>query len=617
MKRNAFLILCLVISSVLFAQDENDILATAGKYSITAGEFKQRWDMSPQPGRKQGNNLEPSKKELLQTMIAEKILAQYAEKNGIDSLIAIRQVMKSYEETYLKDKLYKVEIDSKVNVTDKMISDAKKKNSVFMHVNFLFEEDSVQIYHLYRKLANGADFDSLLKARPEYNEQKKTVSVTYGTMEVPVENAVYSLRPGEYSKPVKNFNGYFIFSLSWIEEKKVTSEKEYDALHKKIKDMVYIREMDKFYIEFMRTFFRNKKVSSDGPIFYSLSNKIASKLSKLWADGHRGTTETKELGLSDSDLIDLQNSFGSDSLQMPFIKFDGGFVSLHDFLWNFQFNGFGISTSDKNKIISKFAEAVKLAGRDAVVANEAYKRDYQNDPEIRFNLELKKANLLAERVKGRVGSTVKVTENDVKEYYDKKYRFLTDSVAIKIIEIQFTEFENVKKILDRFNSGEAFSKLAIEFNENETLKKTDGVTVSFVPSQRGEIGRIASEMNLFEVKGPYKTGKYYSIFQLIEKQRIGLIGKTDIEPFDDIKDDLANQLYEKKYNEVLGKMIAKEAAQQNVTMNYSALEKVKVNSINLVAYQAMGFGGKILAVPFASPTFSWVKYWQEAKSQTP
>jgi len=617
MRKYVALIVSLTFSFGAIAQDDNQILATAGKYAITAKEFKLRWDLSPQPGRKQSSNLEPSKKELLQTIIAEKLLAQYAEKNGIDSLESIRQIMKSFEETYIKDKLYKVEIDSKVNVTPKMISEAKKRNATIMHVNYLFEADSVKAYHLYKLLGKGADFDSLLKMRPESKEQVKTISVSYGSMEIKAEDAIYSLKENEFSKPVKNYDGFFIFYLKWVEEKKADSGETVENQDKKIKDMVYIRELDKFYLEFMKTFFKGKKISSDSKIFYSLSEKIANKLSKYWADGLRGTTETKEIGLFDSDITELGNQFGPDTMKMPFIKFDDGFITLHDFLWNFQFGGFGVKTSDKKEIINKFAANVKLAGRDAAVVYEAYKRNYQNDASIRENLEMRLANLLSERAKGRVGSTIKLTEKDVKEYYDKKYRFLTDSVAVKLIEINLENMDLALKVLDRYNKGEAFSSLAKQYNDNEELKKTDGITQLFLPSQRGEIGKIAAESKLFDVKGPYASGKNYIIFQVIEKNKVGLVAKKEVEPFDEVKNELYNQLYQKKYDESLGKLIAAEAVQANLNINYPALEKVNVNSINMVAYQAMGFGGKILAVPYSAPTFSWVKYWQESKNQTP
>lgn len=617
MKKTVFLFLILGFSSVLFAQNENEILATAGKYVVTSKEFMLRWDMSPQPGRKQGNSLEPSKKELLQTLIAEKLLAQYAERNGTDSTVSIRQVLKSFEETYIKDKLYKADIDSKVKVTPKMINEAKKRNASIYHVHFLFDADSAAIYSLLNKLKKGADFDSLLKLRPEYKEQPKSVSVSYGTMEVNAEDAIYSLQPGEFSNPVKGNDGYFIFNLIWIEDKKAASGEDAESQDKKIKDMVYIREMDKYYLDFMKSFFRGKHVSTDGKLFRSLSGKIADKLSKYWNEGKRGSTESKEISLFDSDLPEIENQFGPDSMKMAFIKFDNGFVTLHDFLWNMQFNGFGVGTSDRKKIIGKFAETVKLAARDAVVVDEAYRRNYHNDPEIKEKLQQRKINLLAERVKSSVGSSIKLTENEVKDYYEKKYRFLTDSVAVRLLEIDVEKIETVSEILDKLNKGELFSKLAKEYNETEELKKTEGKTELFVPSQRGEIGKIAGESKLFDIKGPYASGKYYVFFQVIEKYKIALREKKEVEPFEQIKKELHSQLYQKLYDEKLGRLIAGEAAQAEVQINYPELEKIKVNSINMVTYQAMGFGGKILAVPYSAPTFSWVKYWQDAKNQTP
>lgn len=605
-----FLLISLTISQILTAQDESKILAQAGKYSITVQEFKERWDMSPQPGRSMSGSLEPDKLELLQTMVAEKLLAQYAEESGVDTTYIFRQMMKSLEQTYIRDELYKTDIISKIKVTDKMINEARMRNRVIHHVNFLFDDDSVRISKLYKQIQRGADFDSLLAKRPEKDEQTKTLSVSYGTLEADAENIIYSLKQNEISKPVRSTNGFFIFKLVWTESKNISPKSE--DIETKIKDMVYIREMDKYYLQFMRTFFKDRPVATDGKLFQLVSDNLVRLILDTKSQNIAG-----DIGLTDQDLFQLESMLGSAELSKPFIKMKDNSISLREFLYDLQFEGFSVKKADEKIIRETFYSRTKLKARDAVITVEAYKRNYQQLDHIRKILEIKKAAFLSERMKGRAGSKIQVYDDEVSEYYKKQYAVIADTILINLKEVYVSQFESVKDILEKINQGDSFDKIAEAYDENPNNRKRKHETGFVYPSTLGELGITVSKLKLFETYGPVSFGPFYRIVQLIGREKSkGQTPKT-VEPFEEVSGELKNRIWKNKYDEVLGKTIAGLAEKYYTTMNENELKSVNVNAVNMVTYQQMGFGGKILAVPYSAPTTSWVKYRRNNQSQTP
>ncbi|MCA0445785.1 MAG: peptidyl-prolyl cis-trans isomerase [Bacteroidetes bacterium] len=591
-------------TAMAYAQS-GTILARAGNSLITAEEFINRWELSPQQGRKQDGLMSESRKKLYYTLISEKLLGQYGEERQIDTTWVFRRLMKSTEEIYVRDALFKQEIDSKVKPSKKMEADALRKSSVNLITRFIFTPSADSAKFLYNKLSKGVSFDSLLQTRPEWEEQVKPVEVTYGTMEVEVENALFALKQGGISKPISRENGFFIFKLLRIDQKPPVSERESGVFEKKIRDMVHVREMDRLYLVFMKSFFKDKTVSTDRTLFNSLASKMADILSRYVGD--QNPKKIAPVGVSDLDIQRMEQEFGPDSLKMIFIKYKENPVTLRDFLYDMQFRGFAVSTRNKEKIIGEFASLVKIMSRDAVLNAEGYRRKLNLLPEITSRLQEFKLHHLSERVKGRVADTLSVSLDEAKSYYQNFYAKSVDSVLINVQEIQVKSAEKAADILTNIKLGDSFDLLFEKFHENEFNKNRNGISGLFYPSQRGDIGSALLKLEPGEVYGPVNSGKFYSIFKLIEKKKLGYLEARPIKPFDAVEQQMKQQALEAKYIKGLSKLTNYCAEKYGLEMNPEELDKLSLTTVNMAGFQEMGFGGKVLAVPYTSEFTEWVK----------
>ncbi len=156
---------------------------------------------------------ESLKKEVLYSIIAEKLWALEAESMGLDNSELIKLTYKAIEKMYVRDALFRQEILNKIQLSDDYLNEAFRRNNLVLNLNYLFSEDETVINDFYTQLINGVDFYSIFLKRPESKLQENPYQVSYGQMDKNVEDILYNLKPGEFTQPIKAPKGFYIFKL--------------------------------------------------------------------------------------------------------------------------------------------------------------------------------------------------------------------------------------------------------------------------------------------------------------------------------------------------------------------------------------------------------------------
>ena len=108
----------IIILSLLFpvfaiAQSESEVLAKIGSDKITVEEFQNRFDFMPHLNYSD-SNIDSIKKEFLYSLIAEKLWALEADELQLDTVETIRLSLQSLKDLFVKDELFKQEVQSKI-----------------------------------------------------------------------------------------------------------------------------------------------------------------------------------------------------------------------------------------------------------------------------------------------------------------------------------------------------------------------------------------------------------------------------------------------------------------------------------------------------------------------
>src|SRR3954463_2711421 len=117
------------------------VVARVGSETITAAEFKKRLDETSPFLRARYNTVE-RKKEFLESLIRNELLAQEAERQGLSSSPAVREQLKRA----MIQELIKKQLDERLSGSD--IPDAELKAFYDTHIDDFFKPERARIYHI-------------------------------------------------------------------------------------------------------------------------------------------------------------------------------------------------------------------------------------------------------------------------------------------------------------------------------------------------------------------------------------------------------------------------------------------------------------------------------------
>ena len=179
-------------------------VAKVGNEEISSQEFKMRYELMPRIS-KDYFSVDSLKKEFLHSLIAEKLWAEEARHEGLDTLEYLKYFIKNIEKLLVKDALYKKEVDSKTKVTDQDVSQAEKKSRIKLDLNILSSADSSVIFKVYSLLNDSVSFDSIASSYKHEGLQSAKNSVSFGDInDEMIEDSLYNLNVGEFTKPISN-----------------------------------------------------------------------------------------------------------------------------------------------------------------------------------------------------------------------------------------------------------------------------------------------------------------------------------------------------------------------------------------------------------------------------
>ncbi len=608
----AFFIFLFATVSIIPQSVEKKAIAIVGSYEITSDEFIERYELTPNVNAELTGAELALKNELLYSIIAEKLWAVEAEEMGLTNSKLITSTYKAIEKMYVRDALYREEILSKVNLSDEYLFEAFHRNSMILKLNYLFSVNEMEINQLYDQLNNEFQFQSLLINRPEFKLQKEPYIVEYGQMDKNVEDILYKLIEGEYTRPIKAPNGWYIFKLLTIEEKIIESVEQSEAEQKNVIRIAEATIMDSIYSDVYKIYFAEADVDTNGQIFATLSELVTDALK------NRSETDNIKAGekiyLKPDDLYKIENELGTDLLNAEFIKMGNEPATLDDFLQELAFESFSVDTLDNNLITNKLNSSVKKFIEHELLAREGYRRRLQNLPEVQRYLNIWRSYYLTETLRRKISEDIQVTDVEALEFYNQNIMDTSSLLEVKIVELLSDDLDIIRIVLDDLKTGADFKTLAIRFTIREEAKRNNGELGFFSINEYGEIGRIASTMKIGDMFGPVKVPEGYSLFELIDKKEER---NLSIPEFETAKEKIKIEIKYKKFSDEIINKTVELANKYNVSIDEEILQSIKVLNTTTVVYRYFGFGGRLLAVPLTQSNYLWVKPWKEQTEMNP
>jgi parvulin-like peptidyl-prolyl isomerase len=593
-------IFLLFYNSLFFSQTSVEPIATVGSKSISVDEFRFRYELTPQMFRGHetiGNEL---KQEFIYTLIAEKLLASYGESISLDTTEIVKYTLKTFEEMFVRDELYKRMIVERAKFqADSLlvfyISNASKAELKYLTTNS--QDEAEKIYNLLKK---GVPFD-FFNSDSSLNPID-TLTITFGQIDEYTENEILTLPENAFSKPLSIIDQWYIFNvvkkLYPIIEKSSGWESEYKRLNKLAKERAELV----YYKEYMDKIFSNLTFKANGKLLQLFAQEVFDILNKKKLRNE----EQKKYFLDISDLVFISNKLGHQTLNSTFVKLANDSIPLKDFINFFRFEIIPFDSINHQKVLNVLNGKTRKFIEYKVLANEGYKLGLEKTPEVQKQFNMWKQNYFYQLVMTEFADSSIVTDDEVKAYYNQLNKGKLKVKEVNVVEVLVRDPETAERVLNELEVGKDIKELAVSYSIRNDALVSQGESGFKSITYFKEIGTALNQMKVGEIYGPMKVAEGYSIFKLIDTREDSSFVTAS---FDQINKELVNELRHLKMKQSINQFIAKLAKQNNITVNKELINTIPTTTHNSVVFRLLGFGGKISAVPLIVPNSEWVEEW--------
>jgi len=440
-------LIVIVIAVLLIPQFSNskpEIIAKVGDRIITKEDFILNYEFGL-PHLKIGKTQEERKKNYLQFMINEYLLAFDAEEKGLDNTPEVKYQIERTKRELLLESIINNDIKPKIKVSMDEIKDAINKSKVTFKF-FYWPEKDLRNAQIIKKMfeENGIEetFKKLSGKKSDFHFDISKYTTDYITwLDIPKETleAIKDLPALQFSDPVKIDDMYYIFQIQDIRRESIT-ENEYlnkaptfrkVLFNQKLKD-----EVDKYVDKLMTP--KNVKVKTkvfnvfaDVVIDWYRSKKEGALSFDDWVEIHKDTASVKK-------FIEYQDSV--------FITYNGGSFTLGKFKEYFYYRKVKGPYQTSKQFKNHINTILMMSIRDYFMEQEALEKGYDQTPEFKHELMKWSSKFafeenLSQFMMQGASDSVKVKDriNMRLDSLRMKYSVVIDSTMLDTLKVNETE----------------------------------------------------------------------------------------------------------------------------------------------------------------------------------
>lgn len=590
-RASIYLLLFVSFFSVISAQPDGKILATVGGSTITERDFKTRFELSPFLSHKNGWNKDSLKSDFLYSLIAEKVWYLEAVNQGADRTEEFLFYFKPLEDLFLRDALFKMEVESKIKLSAADVNNALSKGSKTIKTTILSSTNRELVQQLYLSLIPGKKLDSLLKLPRFSSIQAIPMELKLGVLQdEEIEDSVFVLPPGESTLPINSENGWIIFYINNVifQAVDIADSKVVDKIKQTVKDRRALHRMK----EYLGGLLADYKINIESDPFKVVANQIFNIISAA------PPTQNDSTGfnyiLTSTDYQKLRTSIRNDKSATTLFSVDGRAVSVFDFLASLALDEPEFKSQSKNEVFKRLSNLAKDFVQQQILTFEAEKKGLRSLKSVTDDLESWKQNLLAQIMKVSFLDSARVSDQEIEDYYRQDVLKDKDFVLVNIQLLTVKDLNEIEVVLNETGKGKSFSEILKSKGKTDPLVNENGETGLKPAVFLGDIGIIASKLDLNQLYGPIKRGDGYSLLMVTQKSSMNDSLKFE---YESSKEQLRTYLFQKKLNKFLSNKTMGLAQKYDAKAFESELKDIKTSNIVMFVHRLMGFGGRITGVP--------------------
>jgi parvulin-like peptidyl-prolyl isomerase len=568
-KRNVVYLIFLVPILFLIGCGSKDlkVVARVGNEMITIADFEKAY-LKAKPVQMAQNASLDEKKKFLDQLVEQKMQLQSAYQNKIDQDPGIEERIKKIKEQILYLAALDDEIVYKLIKEEEIREHYDKSKLEFRARQILIiipqnasqqQLDSTRTLakEIIQEIRSGSDFSQMAEKYSEDPSSNKKGGdlgfVRWGRLEDQLQRKLFKMRKYELTtEPIKTSKGYHVLQVT---DRKVLPQKPYELEKEKIVQNLfrkYRTELIEKYNEFNKELERKRKVVYHDELIDSVIThfKIPENDSI-----YRGNVMI-------GNPIRNYDWMGPKVLKTGFAVYDKGIINAADVV-NFMLDQGNPVPIRMKSDIRKIVENILYV---RLTLDIGYQRGYLKKSPYKENYEKELIQILSASLRNQqVNSKLDMGDDKLKEYYTNNKESFKEAARTEVQEILVEEEDLANKIINWANSGQNFDMLAEKYNTRSTSKNKKGVLGKITENSYGIIGKKAFEIEVGEIKGPFKSGKKFSIIKVLsrDEERIKTFEEARNEVQSKLRRELVNT-FESEWKEKMQKQISIRVFPENL-----------------------------------------------------
>ncbi|OGC95085.1 MAG: hypothetical protein A2W25_04800 [candidate division Zixibacteria bacterium RBG_16_53_22] len=420
---------------------------------------------------------------------------------------------------------------------------------------------------LYESLSKGADFVELVR---RFSEDEMTTETggtlgyfRYGRFVDKFEDAAFTLRIGEYSKPVLTRFGWHIIKL-------------YDRKNNTPEDFEKNKGMYRGLLH------RKNEIAANEQFYEQLKNKYHYRIIQPTLDllAHKADSAMalgmKPEGLPSSAYLDI-SLFTDVEKNSDVVEYDGGDLKIIDILGHLRrFAPERAPDLREFTIMEDFLEEVSMP---ILTEKMALEDGFDKNPRFLSELEYLRGTSLLQKMQNAIYSSIdQITEEDIAKYYDEhKDEFYFPDV-IRASGIAVKTGQEADALLQRIRNGAVFRELAMKYSVDKMTGVNGGDLNYFSVKLYTPVYQAAESLRIGSVGGPVEFDGNWWIFKLTERMA------RKHKELDLVRAEIRSRLYGDRRNKAYDEFISR---MKEKIPNKMDLELVKDN-LRMGKYQEEG-----------------------------
>lgn len=372
-------VLAVVVSVPAFAQEPNDddVLARVGSREITVGEFRQRIDLMPWPGKDNPETRDSAKIAALASLVAEKLLSLMAVERGIALSPATSASLAAIERVLARNELYRVEAAERVQIDSAEVMQGLERYASLLRLN-VFVVDSPHRAETLAAHLSAADSS----VRPDGVLSHDTVVVGFGDLHPAYEDAAYALsREGEACAAFSERYGWAVFQLLERATNPAYARQSIQERLTTVKQKLRKRKEGLLAIQFARELL-STSLHLDSTAFHLLADSLHAVM--VADSAHR----QGEMYVVRGDEVDRLRLQLAPALGRTFARMGDYSVTLNEIVGELKFFPLRFSSLRKGSFLRTLNQDIRLIIEAALMSREAQRRNLHQRPTVRREMTM-------------------------------------------------------------------------------------------------------------------------------------------------------------------------------------------------------------------------------------